>query len=601
MRRRALATFIAIVVASIWLWPTPVRTRGTTPLAVEPLTAYPGAQYSPSFSPDGNHFVFASNPVGQDNTDLYVQAIGSAEPKRLTDRPEMEFSPAWSPDGNWIAFFRRSRQYRIELLLMPSAGGPERKLADLKIAHFMDASQLSWSPDGRWLAFADGEVDAYGIFSMSPVTGDRRRLTKGSGPRGDLDPAYSPDGRRLAFRRGDSESQAEIYLQALNSDGLPEGNPDQLTDLRVRSTSPVWSGDGRNLFFSSGIFNLAVNNIYRLQVVPRTSAPPERLTSSSGDAHFSLAASWQGRLLAYTRRVTDLNIWEVEQNEQGWSPPQPVSVLASIRTEQDPALSPDRRQIAFVSDRSGQLELWVAHRDNGRPRQITSFDGAYVGRPRWSPDNRQITFSVLTRDASSIWVVETAGGHPRKLVENGYSSSWSRDGRWIYYGTASHESPQILKIPATGGASRQVVVTARTGVSSISGNTDKPPRAVERAWEAGNMPVESPDGRFLFFKDRDGVWRAPAEGGRAELVAEINWYTPYAVCDAGLYFIGRADRSTSRRALLFYRFVGRATQEVVAAGPRPPLGLSVSSDCNTLLYSQIDQEQTNLMFARGLW
>ena len=295
MRRLALATFIAIVVASIWLWPTPVRTRGTTPLAVEPLTAYPGAQYSPSFSPDGNHFVFASNPVGQDNTDLYVQAIGSAEPKRLTDRPEMEFSPAWSPDGNWIAFFRRSRQYRIELLLMPSAGGPERKLADLKIAHFMDASQLSWSPDGRWLAFADGEVDAYGIFSMSPVTGDRRRLTKGSGPRGDLDPAYSPDGRRLAFRRGDSESQAEIYLQALNSDGLPEGNPDQLTDLRVRSTSPVWSGDGRNLFFSSGIFNLAVNNIYRLQVVPRTSAPPERLTSSSGDAHFSLAASWQGR------------------------------------------------------------------------------------------------------------------------------------------------------------------------------------------------------------------------------------------------------------------------------------------------------------------
>ena len=265
LRRLALAILIAVVGASIWLWPTPVPTRRTTPLAVEPLTAYPGAQYSPSFSPDGSHFVFPWNPVGQDNTDLYVQAIGSAEPKRLTDRPEMEFSPAWSPDGNWIAFLRRSRPLRIELLLIPSAGGEERKLADLKVAHYMDATQLSWSPDGRWLAFSDGEGEAYGIFSLSPVTGDRRRLTKGSGPRGDLDPAYSPDGRRLAFRRGDSESQAEIYLQALNSDGLPEGIPEQLTDLRVRSTSPVWSGDGHNLFFSSGIFNLAVNNIYRLR------------------------------------------------------------------------------------------------------------------------------------------------------------------------------------------------------------------------------------------------------------------------------------------------------------------------------------------------
>ena len=112
-------------------------------------------------------------------------------------------------------------------------------------------------------------------------------------------------------------------------------------------------------------------------------------------------------------------------------------------------------------------------------------------------------------------MVETAHGNPRKLVENGYSSSWSRDGRWIYYSRATHQAPQIFKVPATGGASRQVVITDRAGVSSTSDNIADPPRPKSTWWEAGNMPVESPDGRFLFFKDRDGVWRLPAEGGRA--------------------------------------------------------------------------------------
>ena len=601
VRSLGFAVLIPIVAMTVWLlWPTAVRTRGI-PVTVEPLTSYPGAQYAPSFSPDGNHFAFAWNPVGQDNTDLYVQAIGSADPKRLTDHPDMEFSPAWSPDGKWIAYLRRSRQYRIELLLIPSTGGVEHKLADLKVALYMDATQLSWSPDGKWLAFADGERDAFGIFSLAPETGERRRLTKGYGPRGDLDPAFSPDGRHLAFRRGENESQAEIYMQTLTSDGRPEGDPDKLTDRGVRSTSPVWSADGRRIFFSSGIFNSTVNDLYRLQVRPRTSEPPERLTSSSGDAHFSLATSWRGGLLAYTRRQIDLNIWVVERNGQGWKAPQPVQLLSSVRNEQDPALSPDGRQIAFVSDRSGHQELWIAQRDGSQARRITFFDGAYTGSPRWSPDSRQITFTVLTRDAYSIWLVVAAGGSPRRLVEAGCSSSWSRDGRWIYYSTPTHQSPRIFKVPAEGGAPLQVVGIAPTETSSSSDNMADSPRVIQRGNEPGNMPVESPDGRFLFFKERDGVWRLPTAGGRAELMVKINWYTPYVVCDAGLFFNGPADPGTSRRSLLHYRFGDGATEEVVAPGPRPPLGLAASPDCNTMLYSQMDQEQTNLMFVRGVW
>jgi len=170
-------------------------------LNFQPLTAYPGSQYQPSFSPDGNHFAFAWNGGAEDHTSIYVQAIGSAEPKRLTTHVSPDFSPAWSPDGKVIAFLRRLAHQQIELLLIPSLGGVERKLADVKEQHYMDAPGLSWSPDSKWLAFADGAADGYGIFLLDPETGERRRLTTASGPRSDLDPAFSPDGRQVAFRR----------------------------------------------------------------------------------------------------------------------------------------------------------------------------------------------------------------------------------------------------------------------------------------------------------------------------------------------------------------------------------------------------------------
>ncbi|HUS05064.1 MAG TPA: hypothetical protein VMZ52_02120 [Bryobacteraceae bacterium] len=602
----ALLSIISIAGVAVWLLlPSRLRTL-ETPLNFQPLTSYPGVQYAPSFSPDGNHFAFAFGPPGQGDTDIYVQAIGSAEPKRLTQHPDVEFSPAWSPDGKWIAFLRRSRQFRSEVLLIPSLGGAERKVAELKVAQFMDAPQLSWSPDGKWLAFADAEADQYGIFSLAPETGERRRLTKAQGPRGDLDPAFSPDGRHLAFRRGESESQAEIYLQPLTEDGRPAGEPERLTYRGVRSTSPVWSGDCRAIFFSSGIFNSGADNIYRVPVIPRTSAPPQRLTASNAEAAFSLATSWRGGLLAYTLRQLDLNIWAVEKEGQAWKQPGPIPLLSSTRSEQDPAFSPDGRQLAFISGRSGNLELWLAQRDGSHARKLTSFEGAYTASPRWSPDGRQITFSVLWKDVCSIWTIDAGGGPPRKLAEPGWSSSFSRDGRWIYYSTGSRRSPGIFKIRSQGGGTpSQVIDTSWQKMPGLPQSSSErvadPGPANQRGWEIGDLAAESPDGGVLFFKRPDGVWRHALGSGRTELVAKVDWYTPFAVCDAGLFFHGPGNPSSNRRTLQYFRFADAATVEVAQTGPRPPLGLAASPDCNTVLFSQVDHDVMSLMYVRGLW
>lgn len=100
------------------------------------LTTFAGVELDPSLSPDGNHVAFTWNGEKQDNTDVYVQMIGSGAPLRLTTDPRTEENPVWSPDGRWIAFLRfesiapMSRS-RGELRLIAPLGGPEQKLADI--------------------------------------------------------------------------------------------------------------------------------------------------------------------------------------------------------------------------------------------------------------------------------------------------------------------------------------------------------------------------------------------------------------------------------------------------------------------------------------
>ena len=85
----------------------PNRVRPLPSPTVVPLTAFPGDERFPTFSPDGNQVAFAWNGEKGDNTDIYVMPVGAATPLRLTTDPAEDTAPAWSPDGSQIAFVRR--------------------------------------------------------------------------------------------------------------------------------------------------------------------------------------------------------------------------------------------------------------------------------------------------------------------------------------------------------------------------------------------------------------------------------------------------------------------------------------------------------------
>ena len=187
--------------------------------------------------------------------------------------------------------------------------------------------------------------------------------------------------------------------------------------------------------------------------------------------------------------------------------------------------SPDGRQVAFTSDRSGNQQVWVANVDGSAPRSVTELQDATVSLGSWSPDGRRLAFDATMGNKTHIYVVPVGGGPPTR-VTNGTATEidpeWSRDGRWIYY--ASDESGQsaIWKVTASGGA--------RTRLSS----------------ELGFDPRESPDGRSIYFIDRPRNFglgpvatlkRVSVDGGPAERVDVPVMPGAWDVTDAGIVFV----------------------------------------------------------------
>jgi serine/threonine protein kinase len=222
------------LLAGTWLWlgrrtlPPP-----ETPLAATPLTAFPGHEVQPTFSPDGNEVAFAWNGEKEDNVDIYRKLIGPGEPLRLTRDPARDLSPAWSPDGRFIAFLRAPDQGPAGIYLLPALGGAERRVADLAETpgswDFRN-SGLAWTPDNKWLIVSDAPAsEPRGLFLLSLDSGEKRRLTSAPRTDGDWDPALSPDGRMLAFTRQIDLGDSDVYLLPLGPDLAAHGPPQRLT------------------------------------------------------------------------------------------------------------------------------------------------------------------------------------------------------------------------------------------------------------------------------------------------------------------------------------------------------------------------------------
>jgi Tol biopolymer transport system component len=504
--RPALAAAVITVVAGIWVYQG--QRAPATRATLLQLTSYPELEEHPALSPDGSHVAFSWKG------DIYVQQVGGDGTVQVTRNPGVESRPAWSPDGRQLAFVRGG-----EVLLAPGLGGNERRIVE-------SPGPVAWMPDGSGLLvtckFAG---NALSICLVSLANGDTKRLTfPHDRSTGDVDMAVSPDGRTLAFKRVVVQN-GEIHVMPVSG-----GQAHQITNDNRPILGLTWTPDGKELVYSSG--RTGWSRLWRISAEPPDRAGrfrvPEPVEGAGDDARFpSISRPAMGRAarLVYQRHTRDFDIRRAEivgrEATQTHSLQPSVPLITSTRMDFTPASSPDGKKIAFVSDRTGARELWIADMDGSNPLRLTAFGRPDVILPRWSPDGQTLVFNALTgpRGNFESYTISARGGNPRRVTAVGDAviahPVFSPDGHWLYFASGPLSGTvDAWRMPSTGGAA--VRITTRGAF----------------------RPEPSPDGKSLYYgklgtKD---LWSIRAEGGEERLVldsiAGVNW----TVTSHGIYY-----------------------------------------------------------------
>src|SRR5215475_14246032 len=326
----------------------------------------------PAFSPDGSRLAFVHEGLSAAESGIFTKEISGAAERQVAAGPWAR-SPVWSPDGGSIAFTRRERQ-ELRLYQVPAGGGPEHAVDVPGLA--LRREEIDWSPDGRTIAYTAPS----GIALVSLGAPGIRPLTSPPPGSEDWGPSFSRDGRRVLFVRSRGTGFPEQVI-AVPSTG---GDETVLASAAAVLEGPArWSADERSVIFSAYLGGKA--GLWKVSAETRDSAV------QVNDSGAYPAVARRGNRLAYERQTRGLNVWQLDLAAGAQSE---ATLLVPLTSQTDqgpgPQFSPDGAKLAYMSDRSGTMQIWVSDRDGGNPRQLTSVGGA--GTPRWSPDSQAVVF-----------------------------------------------------------------------------------------------------------------------------------------------------------------------------------------------------------------
>jgi Tol biopolymer transport system component/DNA-binding winged helix-turn-helix (wHTH) protein len=574
LRWGAAVTLMLAVALGTWL----LSRRGAPPPAeaprIVPFTTDGGYKRHPKLSPDGEKVAY------EWQGDIYVKAIGvGTRPFRLTEHEAREVGAVWSPDGRLIAFVRML-EGSAAIYTVPSLGGQERKVIDGPVwsgeGPYDYAPTLGWSPDGEWLVFAEkAEVgEPARIVRLSLETLEKQPLTSpAEGTLGDVFPELSPDGRLLAFARRVSARPAgnvDIWVQPVRG-----GSVRRLTSRRNFSAEGLaWTAAGDEVLFTAD----GATGVTTYRIGLDRGGEPQPVVGVTQNAGW--VSIRRDRMVYEVLTGQPQDIWRVPGRRSPLVGRAPEDLIASTREDLNPTYSPDGRRIAFESDRSGVINVWVCDADGSNPVQVTAFK-SYTGTPSWSPDGRNLAFDSVDGGDWNIYVIDAEGGLPRRLTSepsDDFRPAWSRDGRWIYFASDRSGRAQIWRLPSGGGPAVQVT-------------------------RGGGVYAEvSSDDRYLYYATEDAqasIRRVPVEGGEEVEVLRgpLAYAFDFALSPDGLYYSWkRASVESETYSIRFVEFAsGRTTELLRKDGPFVHERLAVSPDEEWVLFGESPRAQSELM------
>jgi Tol biopolymer transport system component len=457
----------------------------------------------------------------------------------------------------------------VQYLIVGVNGGGERKVAEFPA--FEEETQrfpaIAWTPDGKSLVVMSAPEDKPSALALASI--DNGTVTPITHPptgfAGDSTPVVAPDGSAVAFVRNSSANNGDIFLCDLSGAAAR-----QLTfnGMSIRGLS--WTRDSHDIVFAA-----TLADGWRLWRIPAFGGSPRVVNNAGKRAQYPAIAP-SGNAMAYVDTPSVAAVWRAALGNPD-APGDERAILRSSGREWSPVYSPDGRRIADISDQTGNDEVWVSDADGGNRVQVTSMKGPAISRVRWSPEGKTLLFDARGERAQDLYTVPVvAGGKPTRVVVFGWNGSFSRDGKKIYYDSRG----QIWKADTNGGNPEPLV--KRMGIA---------------------QPVESLDGKFVYYRQRRSFSRVPVEGGDEEeedvIVPEheLMWATTLQLMKTGAYY-AEFQRSARTWVVSFYDFATRKSS-IVFRMKNIDFGsghlFSISPDGKYILYPKVDQSQTDLM------
>jgi Tol biopolymer transport system component len=389
------------------------------------ITNDAGAELFPSLSSDGSTVVYASKSAG--NWNIYLHRAGSPDVINLTKSSESDDTqPTFSPDGSSIAF--RSERSGGGIFVMRSDGSNVRRVSNT-------GYNPAWSPDGRELVYAEESITRpedrvtrlSRLWILNLANGQRRLLNKDDG----VQPSWSPNGQFVAYWAIDLDGDRDLWTVRVSG-----GPPIRITRDHFLDWNPVWSPDGAWLYFCSN--RGGSMGIWRIPVKESSGEArglPEPIhTPASYPAHLAFARN--GRYMAYVQQITTGRVSSVRFDpDREAVVSEPKEILQSVKGIARPSLSPNGEWLAFNSTEQEE-ELFIMNADGSGLRQLTN--GGFSNRgPRWSPDGKQLAFFSRRTGDWEIWSTDPNGANLRQLTNlAGYNVAWpvwAADARHLAY------------------------------------------------------------------------------------------------------------------------------------------------------------------------
>lgn len=444
------------------------------------ITIHPAHDTRPQFSPDGTKIAFSSNRTG--GYDVYVVDASGGRPTRLTFHSAADNVVDWTPDGNRVLFLSSRDGERTAVHDVEVATGATHKITDENYQSYYGAAM---SPDGKNLALFRGASAWYrkrykgggqsDIWLYNPADKQYKKLTSYEGQ--DNWPTWTPDGKGIVFA---SERSGAVNLWRMSASG---GSATQLTKydkgMVLNPSAARKSGD------------IVFEQLGRLHILPPAGqervldfqAPSDDIANLvekrptnalSGD----LAVSPDGTKAAF---VIHGDIFTVKTDGGD-----AVQLTETNWIETLPQWSPNGKQIAYLSDKDGNPQIWIMNAD-GTGQKAATTGGARKERLMFSPDGKLIYYLVGPYGAALFRIPVDGGAevkvHPGPGVD---SLAFSPDGKW-------------LVVSREDAAESNDLVLLRTDLSEEGVNiTRKPGENTGVRW--------TPDGKGLLYTFRP-TWR----------------------------------------------------------------------------------------------